>query len=349
MFLRDAWYPAMWAEELQPGQMLHRRLLDEPVLIFRDQAGAVSALLDMCPHRQAPLHLGRLIDAGAGQCRVQCGYHGLEFNAQGQCVKNPHSAVLPATLRVRSFPVVERHSLLWIWMGAPDAGRPDSIPDFSLMNPVDDGLARNRSYLKIAANYCLVAENLLDLSHANYLHEGLLGLPEHSGAEVSTEQQGNTIVCKRWMRNVPVARLHDLLYKQDGQAIDMWNEVRWMPAGNLILTHGFSRPGGAEPFEFTAVHLLTPETDTSTHYSYGIVRTPAKDEPSVQEEVAKTRKFVFENQDRVMLEAQQQRITQYEKSGVKQVLLNIDAASVRMRRTLDQLMSLEQSSFPGQA
>lgn len=334
MYLREAWYPLMWDEELATGQLLHRRVLEEPLVVFRGADGKAAVLLDMCPHRQAPLHLGRLVDG----CRVQCGYHGLEFNAAGECVHNPHSAALPTALKVRAFPCAEKHTMVWVWMGhsAPD---PEAIPDFSLMDVQQDGLSRSRSYLHIKANYLLVADNLLDLSHANYLHDGILGLPEHSKAQVTTEQIGSAIVCKRHMKNVPIARLHDLIYKQDGQPIDMWNEVHWLPAGNLVLKHGFSRPDGTEPFEFTAVHLLTPETETSTHYSYGIVRTPAKDEPEVQAEVARTRKFVFENQDRVMLELQQQRQSEYRDANVKQVLLNIDAASVRMRRTLEKMIA----------
>ncbi|MBL0420581.1 aromatic ring-hydroxylating dioxygenase subunit alpha [Ramlibacter sp. AW1] len=330
MFVRDLWYPVMWSEELKPGQLLARRVLDEPLVFFRSPQGDAAALFDMCPHRQVPLHLGRVLPGG----QLQCGYHGLEFAADGRCTRNPHGGPIASGLKVRSYPVLEKHTLVWAWMGdaPPDAA---SIPDFGLMDERPDGLMRGRSYLHIAANYLLVADNLLDLSHANYLHEGILGLPEHSAAQVSVEQVGDTVTCQRFMPGVPIARMHDLMYRQDGQPIDMWNRVRWDPPGCLILTHGFARPGGADPFEFSAVHLLTPESEASTHYSYGIVRTPAtQDDDTVAAEVAATRKFVFEQQDRLVLEAQQRMHQAYPQAAAAPVLLSIDAASVRMRRIL---------------
>lgn len=338
MYPRNTWYPIAWGEDLQPGQMVHRKVLGEPVLLVRTPAGSASALYDVCPHRQAPLHLGRMTAQG----HVQCGYHGLEFDGSGQCVHNPHGGGTPAKLRTRSFPLVERHSILWIWMGDAQAD-PAAIPDFGLMEDKEDGLTRGRAYIHIAANYLLVADNLLDLSHANYLHDGILGLPEHSNAQVKVVQEGQTIVCTRSMPDVPIARLHDLLYKRDGRNIDMWNTVRWSPPSALVLTHGFSRPGGDDPFEFSAVHLLTPETESSTHYSYGIVRRPAlDDEESVKDEVAATRKHVFEDQDRVVLEAQQKLQDEYGAALGPKVLLGVDSASVRMRRVIAQMLKAEQ-------
>lgn len=334
MFLHNSWYPVMWSEALPRGTMQARRVLDTPLVFFRTADGRPSALFDMCPHRQVPLHLGRLVDGA----RLQCGYHGLEFSSEGVCVANPHGGAIPDVMRVRAYPVIERHTIVWAWMGEQP---PDSqlIPDFGLMDEAPDGLSRDRSHLHIAANYLLVAENLLDLSHANYLHDGLLGLPEHSNAKVTVEQAGHTVTCKRFMPDVPVARLHDLLFKRDGQRIDMGNEVRWDAPASLVLTHRFSRPGGADATEFRTVHLLVPETETSTHYSYGIVRTPAPQEKEVETAVADMRRFAFENQDRVMLEAQQAMHRAYPAAAAHPVLLSVDAAAVRMRRVLQQLMS----------
>jgi vanillate O-demethylase monooxygenase subunit len=59
MFIRNAWYIAAWADELGP-KPLARRICDEPVVLFRDQAGRVAALVDRCCHRAAPLSKGWL-------------------------------------------------------------------------------------------------------------------------------------------------------------------------------------------------------------------------------------------------------------------------------------------------
>ena len=75
----------MWSEALKTGELAARTLLDEPLVFFRDATGQAVAMDDMCPHRLAPLRLGKLLPDG----RIQCGYHGLEFDSAGECVKNP--------------------------------------------------------------------------------------------------------------------------------------------------------------------------------------------------------------------------------------------------------------------
>src|SRR5882724_6184743 len=101
MFIRNAWYIAAWADEL--GQTpLARRICDEPVVLFRDQAGRAAALVDRCCHRAAPLSRGVLVPQG-----IQCGYHGLTFDGDGRCVAVPGQGNISDKARVRSYKLVE--------------------------------------------------------------------------------------------------------------------------------------------------------------------------------------------------------------------------------------------------
>jgi phenylpropionate dioxygenase-like ring-hydroxylating dioxygenase large terminal subunit len=77
MLLRNGWYIGAWADELGDTP-LARRICGDPVVLFRDGSGKAAALADRCCHRAAPLHLGSLVEAG-----IQCGYHGLVFDATG--------------------------------------------------------------------------------------------------------------------------------------------------------------------------------------------------------------------------------------------------------------------------
>ncbi|HEY6992180.1 MAG TPA: Rieske 2Fe-2S domain-containing protein, partial [Xanthobacteraceae bacterium] len=74
-YLRNAWYVAAWSDDLADGQLLPRTILKQPIVLYRKPDGNVAALEDRCPHRFAPLHMGKIV---AGD-RVQCPYHGLEF------------------------------------------------------------------------------------------------------------------------------------------------------------------------------------------------------------------------------------------------------------------------------
>ena len=147
-YLRNAWYVAAWSDDLREGRLLSRTVLKEPVVLYRKADGHVAALHDRCPHRFAPLHMGKVV---YGE-RIQCPYHGLEFDAAGVCAHNPHGQSIPSRLRVRSFPVTEKHKAIWIWMGerAPDLSK---VPDFSVLDNVPEAHATKRDRITIRANY----------------------------------------------------------------------------------------------------------------------------------------------------------------------------------------------------
>lgn len=171
-FLNDAWYVAGWSDEAKAGEMFHRTILEQRIVFFRTTDGSPVALRDRCPHRFVPLHLGRI----RGDV-VECCYHGLQFDCTGACVRNPHGdGQIPAAAKVRTYPVVDKHGMLWIWMGesAHDAS---TIPDYSMLD-TGAGYRTSRGRTLIEANYELMGENLLDLSHVPFLHTGLLGSSE---------------------------------------------------------------------------------------------------------------------------------------------------------------------------
>ena len=96
MFVRNAWYVAAWDHEVT-RTMRRRILLDEPVVLFRTDAGKAVALEDRCCHRQAPLSMGKL----AGNI-VTCPYHGLQFDTTGKCVRIPTQDLVPKSACVKS-------------------------------------------------------------------------------------------------------------------------------------------------------------------------------------------------------------------------------------------------------
>jgi len=83
-YLRNCWYVAGWADGLDDAPQ-SKVFLEEPVALFRDEAGTAHALEGRCPHRFAPLGQGCVIEGA-----LQCPYHGLRFDSSGACVHNPH-------------------------------------------------------------------------------------------------------------------------------------------------------------------------------------------------------------------------------------------------------------------
>ena len=113
MFVRNLWYVAGWSSELT-DRPLGRTIISEHIVMFREREGKAVAIGDVCPHRFAPLSMGKICDDGT----LECPYHGLRFDASGACVANPHEeGRIPRNAKVRSYPLCERYGILWIWMG----------------------------------------------------------------------------------------------------------------------------------------------------------------------------------------------------------------------------------------
>lgn len=336
-FLRNAWYVAAWAEELKPGAMLHRRLLDEPVLMFRDSNDRVQALSDRCPHRFAPLHLGTL-----NGDTIQCRYHGLMFNGRGECVHNPHGEI-PRAARVHSYPLVERYSMLWIWMG--DSVRADAslIPDFSFQDP--ELFFVGKRYLAVQSSYLLEIENIMDLSHIQFLHPTTLGSGDVAKGRYESTQEGGFVWSKRLTDGeVMVDHLCDAMGVPRGVPIDRWMEVRWSAPANMVIFAG-AVPSGrprSDGRDTPTSHCFTPATANTTHYWFSISfpKSMGKDAARMAEEQIEWLKMPFETEDLPMLEAQNRNMQGLE--SFRPILLAGDAAGVRARRVLDQLINEEQ-------
>jgi len=341
-YLRNAWYVAAWSDDLAEGQLLSRTILKEPVVLYRKADGYVAALQDRCPHRFAPLHMGKVVNGD----RIQCPYHGLEFDAGGVCALNPHGPNIPSRLRVRSYPVTEKHKAIWIWMGerAPDLAK---VPDFSVLDNVPEAHATKRDRITIRANYELIIDNLLDLSHTSFLHEGILGNADTVDAEISVEQEGDDIIVGRHAANATPPGLFAILMPALPERVDKFTRMRWMAPSTMRLLTGISTPGAAyeSGTGYHAIHMLTPESDRTTHYFFTAVRfnVLTADEQlnaRIQEKISTTRRFAFEEQDAPVIEAQQRIIDEAE-TPVDPVILSIDVGPVRYKRILQKMIANE--------
>src|SRR5262245_36951023 len=148
MWMRNCWQVIAFANEIG-GTPLARTVCNEPIVLFRIQSGEAVALADRCPHRLAPLSLGRVVGE-----QIQCGYHGLCFDTEGHCVRVPGQDSVPRQAKARNYPLVERHSLAWIWLGDEALADPARIPDVHWCD--DPGWAVSDGYHHFAANYQLV-------------------------------------------------------------------------------------------------------------------------------------------------------------------------------------------------
>ncbi|MDE2301242.1 MAG: aromatic ring-hydroxylating dioxygenase subunit alpha [Sphingomonadales bacterium] len=325
-FVRNAWYMAAWAGEVPAEGFLARRLLGRPWLVFRDN-GVWQMVEDRCPHRFVPLSRGTFSNG-----RIACGYHGLTFDGSGACVHNPFGPI-PEGARVATCPVVERHGGVWFWPGDPALANPDAIPDFGF---IDANGSVARSHYVMAVNYQLIADNLLDLSHAEFLHVESFGsngsLFSHGAQTVAQDETG--AIWNKWdMTGAPPPGWAASMV-QDGETVDQALHIRWHAPANLALFIEMRRSHDTGPLvpPMANPHILTPETAQSTHYFF-------THEPGPEAEAMARR--VFLEEDEPMLAAQAEAMGEADFWDMRPLILASDKAAVLARRRLRQLIRRE--------
>jgi phenylpropionate dioxygenase-like ring-hydroxylating dioxygenase large terminal subunit len=335
-YAMNAWYMAAWSSEVSTS-LFARRFLDIPIVLFREEDGTLVALEDRCPHRFAPLHRGRFASGV-----IECAYHGLRFNAAGACIHNPAGDTIPPQAKVRAFPVHERNHIAWIWMGQADLADPGLIPDFSCIPDEPGECANIGNYLHVRANYLLEIDNLMDLSHVNYLHHGTLGNDSMRGHKVKVHEEGGAIHANLWMPGT-TAPIYSPLF---GQLCDQWTNMIWMAPSCMRLDYGVVPPGepAVQKPEDVAVHILTPETNRTTHYFYGTCGVFGTEQRDLAEMIRAAQTAAFVDEDNPMIEAVDENMGGADLWSLRPAILGSDVASVRVRRAIEKMIRRESIS-----
>lgn len=341
MFVRNAWYVAGWDHEVQRLRLLRRLLLGEPVVLYRKSDGAPVALEDRCCHRHARLSDGRL----RGD-RVECAYHGLQFDPTGACVHIPSQDTIPQSARVRSYPVAEKYHWIWIWMGDPAKADEALIPDFSVMS--DPAWSWRGETLAVPGSYMLVVENLMDLSHLPALHHTTLAdtaIPANQ-IPVKYESRDDRITVDRWALDTPAPPYFRLLagLGRDDR-VDRWMNTVFTPPCFVRIDIGAARAGtGARAGDRSQgvttwnLNAITPETERSAHYFWAQAQDFAADDPSISQLDFQLVHTAFQ-EDLAIIRGQQENIELA--PAAPRVDLAADRAAVQARRMVERLLRAE--------
>ena len=162
----DHWYPVAWSPELK-DKPLAVRWAGEPIVLVRPKAGPVYALEDRCAHRQVPLSLGVVAEAG-----IRCGYHGWTYNSAGACVEVPYLGKGKLPNGVRTYPCREVEGLIFIFPGDPALA--DTVPFPALGRVADPAFKTRRFGREVGCHYSFMHENLMDMNH-QFLHRKQMG------------------------------------------------------------------------------------------------------------------------------------------------------------------------------
>lgn len=340
-FLRNTWYCAGWSHDLA-DKPIAITLLNEPVVFYRCEDGSVTALEDRCPHRFAALSKGKVQEDN-----LACGYHGLVFNSEGECVKNPHGdGAIPNNCTVKSYPACDAQGVIWIWMGDHEKADPATIIDLGELDR-RTGWTTVDGYLTVKGNYELLTDNLLDLSHVPFLHSFLSSdMPPPPGFKEVRELkiEGESIWSMHSNYNMPITPLYSLLW-DDAPAIGILRaNMRWDAPASLYLDTGFSATDGKieDGACFPGVHLISPETEHSSHYFWAVARNVKLDDEGLSEGIRAQISNAFENEDEPMIETCDIRMPDTDLLALKPVCLAGDVPGLRVRNKLKTLIQAEQ-------
>lgn len=343
MFLKNAWYCVGWEEQLLGDKPKQVELLGEVLVLYRTSDGKINALDGRCPHRFAPLAMGTVVNDN-----LRCAYHALEFSVDGACVFNPHgSRRLPPKSQIRAYPLVVRNRAMFVWMGDP------SQVDESLLMDEIDWVQEEHGYrpffgeFTVNANYQLVIDNLLDLTHAPYLHPTTLAGPPQPDAPIEAEfgADGNVVTSKYILRNATPSPQLELLY--DGARGDMYFDMNlWQPS-SLHLDGGITESGDGERrsgAHVPSLHLLSPVDETTTNYFFAFGRNVRQDDEEIQAKLMQIGYQAFTQEDEPVIRACQEMMKTSDLMSLSPVMLETDVGAIRARQRLSKMIAAEQSA-----
>ncbi len=327
---------------------LGRTICNERMVFFRGPEGKVAAVEDFCPHRGAPLSLGKVCDG-----KLVCGYHGLEMGCEGKTVHMPGQRVrgFPA---IKSYAVIERYGFVWVWPGDQSQADAALMPSFEFFDNPEWAYGGGLYHVK--ADYRLMIDNLMDLTHETYVHANSIGQPEIDETPCKTTVEGDKVILQRHMEGIHAPPFWQMAMSANGldpkAKVDRWQICRFTPPSHIMIDVGVALAGrggfNAAPEDkaySVVVDFITPETETSHWYHWGMARQFKPHDAELTVKIREGQGKIF-NEDMEMLQLQQANISQW--PDRKLLLLNIDSGGVQSRRIIDRMLALEQGQDTSQ-
>lgn len=166
--LLDSWHAVARSVEVAGSEPRQVTVLGRTLVLWRSPSGEVLAAPDRCPHREAPLSKGTVVDG----CLV-CPYHGWTFGDSGRCVRVPsagENVPPPPRAHLSTVTADERYGLVWVCLGSPRS----AIPTMSFED--DPAFRRINTPVEIwTTSSTRMADNFLDITHFPYVHIGTFG------------------------------------------------------------------------------------------------------------------------------------------------------------------------------
>ncbi|CAK9157405.1 unnamed protein product [Ilex paraguariensis] len=163
----EEWYPLYLTKNLPDDAPLGLTVFDKQIVLYRDGNGELRCHEDRCPHRLAKLSEGQLIDG-----KLECLYHGWQFEGEGKCVRIPQlpaNAKIPLSACVKTYQVKDSQGVVWIWMSLNTPPNLKKLPWFE--NFARPGFRDISTIHELPYDHSILLENLMDPAHVPISHD----------------------------------------------------------------------------------------------------------------------------------------------------------------------------------
>jgi len=338
---RNAWYVAAFRETVG-RDLVERTIVNTPVVLYRKEDGTPVALDGRCPHRHFPL--GKSCLKGD---TIVCGYHGIAFGPDGQCVDVPSQTHVPKALRVPAYPVVEHGMWLWVWVGDAAKADPALLPplaEIGLAEGTDsEGLTGHTLFFHhVECRYQLLNDNLFDLSHLAFLHGTSIGTLENASTPEVLEKRPGFVSSMRHIKDAPCPPLMHHLGTYPTDTIDrsmgMASYLPGFHCGITLVNYPASHPQA--PGELVSrnrvYHCITPATPRTCYYHFAVAV-----EPGVDVERMKVSLDPVIDEDIFASAEIEKMIDLYDGVPPPELMVKADTNAVEGRRMLQAMMDAE--------
>lgn len=142
------------------GLVLERiKIMGKDHALFKNTNGKISMVDAICPHRGANLCNGKV----KGD-KIQCPYHGWEFNQNGKLTKVPSMKSVPMKGDINSYPVVEDGGFIW------SSETTNNLPTTYCGELYDSNWIKVYGSKELRGNIYEWILNATDISHINFVH-----------------------------------------------------------------------------------------------------------------------------------------------------------------------------------
>jgi len=251
---------------------------------------------------------------------------------------------------VKAFAVVERYGFVWVWPGDQAKADEAQMPVFEFFD--NPAWAYGGGLYHVKADYRLMIDNLMDLTHETYVHANSIGQPEIDETPCTTTVEGDQVILQRHMEGIQAPPFWQMAMSANGldpQAkVDRWQICRFTPPSHIMIDVGVALAGkggfDAAPEHkaySVVVDFITPETESSHWYHWGMARQFKPDDAALTDKIRAGQGGIF-NEDMEMLQLQQANISKW--PDRKLLMLNIDSGGVQSRRIIDRWLALENTT-----